>query len=151
MKILLAVDDDPAGYQAATTVAEWFPGAEVVALHVSETVAASAMPTMAASGGLVGYPAAPAGAWVDEAGDPTEHARETAEQAAAVAHGRSLVDSGDPARTIRAVAEDMGADLIVLGGRERGWLSRLFDPSVSSSLAGDAPCSVLIVREHRSS
>ncbi len=146
MKILLAVDDDPTGYEAAATVAEWYPDADVVALHVSETVAASRLPAVAATGGLAGYPVAVPGAWLDESGDPTEHAREVASQAAAVANGRSLVDSGDPARTIRAVAEDLDADLIVLGGRRRSWLSRLFDPSVSTSLAGDAPCSVLIVR-----
>lgn len=61
-----------------------------------------------------------------------------------LATGR-LVESGDPARRIAAIAESERAGLIVVGTRGN---ARVVDPllgSVSSRLAADAPCPVLIV------
>jgi nucleotide-binding universal stress UspA family protein len=52
---------------------------------------------------------------------------------------------GDPARTIVEIAEGKGADLIIVGTREPGWLTRMVGESVSGSVTHKAHCDVLIV------
>jgi len=52
---------------------------------------------------------------------------------------------GDAAEAIVKAAEQNDADLIVVGARERGWLQRMLDHSVSQDVARNARCDVLIV------
>jgi nucleotide-binding universal stress UspA family protein len=52
---------------------------------------------------------------------------------------------GEPADAIVQAANQHGADLIVVGTRELGTLSRLLGQSVSDSVAHHARCDVLIV------
>jgi nucleotide-binding universal stress UspA family protein len=52
---------------------------------------------------------------------------------------------GDPAEAIVGVAEEAGADLIVVGTREPNFVQRLLGQSVSSAVARHARCDVLIV------
>ncbi len=54
---------------------------------------------------------------------------------------------GDPAQVLIDVAEDVGADLIVVGARGLGGLQRWLLGSASSKLSHHAHCDVLIVRE----
>jgi nucleotide-binding universal stress UspA family protein len=54
---------------------------------------------------------------------------------------------GDPAAVILELAEEQGADLIVVGARGATGLQRFLMGSVASKLVHHAPCSVLIVRE----
>jgi nucleotide-binding universal stress UspA family protein len=54
---------------------------------------------------------------------------------------------GDPATAILDVAEEVDADLIVVGARGLGPVGRFLRGSVSPRVAHHAPCSVLIV-EH---
>ena len=52
---------------------------------------------------------------------------------------------GDPESALIAVADQRGADLLVVGTREPGFLSRLLEGSVSADLARRAHCDVLVV------
>jgi len=65
----------------------------------------------------------------DEGIDVTTHARE-----------------GDPAEVIIDVAQEEGADLIVVGARGLSSLQRFLLGSVSSKLSHHAPTSVMVVR-----
>ncbi|MEZ5920962.1 MAG: universal stress protein [Parvularculaceae bacterium] len=54
---------------------------------------------------------------------------------------------GTPAAEIADCAEEYGADLIVIGAHHRGFLERLFQPSVSEKVARTATCAVLVAPE----
>jgi nucleotide-binding universal stress UspA family protein len=54
---------------------------------------------------------------------------------------------GDPADVIINVAEEVGADLIVVGARGLSGLRRFLLGSVSSKLSHHAPVSVMVVRD----
>jgi nucleotide-binding universal stress UspA family protein len=57
--------------------------------------------------------------------------------------------SGDAGNALIAVADERGADLLVVGTREPGFLTRLLEGSVSSDLTRRAHCDVLVVHpEH---
>lgn len=66
------------------------------------------------------------------------------ESSACAATG-TLVESGDPARRIAAVAESVRADVIVVGTRGNAAIGDALLGSVSGRLAADAPCPVLVV------
>lgn len=55
------------------------------------------------------------------------------------------IAGGPPGEAILAVAEEIGADLIVTGSRGRGRLSRAVLGSVSTHLVQNAGCDVLVV------
>lgn len=57
----------------------------------------------------------------------------------------STVWYGEPAEAILEAARSQRADVVVLGSRKRLDLGRLFLGSVSSSVAGQASCPVVIV------
>ena len=54
--------------------------------------------------------------------------------------------AGKPAQQITALAEELDADLVVLGNRGAGRLKRLVTGSVSEGVVREAPCPVLVVR-----
>jgi nucleotide-binding universal stress UspA family protein len=69
-------------------------------------------------------------------------------EARARLHGAELrTEIGDPVDRIVAVAQEEGAELIVVGSRRRGVLSSIFLGSVSASVAARASCPVVIVPE----
>lgn len=147
MMALLAIDNDEPSRRAAYAAATWLPPeCHVVALHVGpapESVGTILPPGAGMAG--AGYPSHLASAL------PTDEELEAvAYDVARIAlenHPGSIhVERGNPASMICQVATEINADLIVVGTGDRGWLSRLIDSSVSSSVASDAPCSVLIVR-----
>lgn len=54
------------------------------------------------------------------------------------------LSTGNPAEEIGRMAHEVGADLIVVGHREQGALSRWWRGSVGASLLAYAPCSLLV-------
>jgi len=58
----------------------------------------------------------------------------------------SVYRAGDPAEEILAVAQDVHADLIVVGRRGLGRLGGMFLGSVSERVLRGADCTVLVVR-----
>ena len=58
---------------------------------------------------------------------------------------KTLRLSGDPANTTLKIAREAGADLIVVGRRGLGGLSRLLLGSVSDKIVGHAHCAVTVV------
>jgi nucleotide-binding universal stress UspA family protein len=55
------------------------------------------------------------------------------------------VEIGDPGPVICVVAEEIGADLVVVGSHGRGFLKQLMLGSVSEHVVRHAPCPVLVV------
>lgn len=54
---------------------------------------------------------------------------------------------GDPADVIIRLAEELGAELIIVGSRGLSGLERFLLGSVSSKLAQHAPTSIMVVRD----
>jgi|SRR5712691_4742106 len=82
--------------------------------------------------------------------DPPEAHAEELEHARSYLEGRGIQADyqaalGDPAETIVELAEQRGADLIVVGTREPTILERLLGQSVSAGVSRRAHCDVLIV------
>lgn len=62
----------------------------------------------------------------------------------------TVVEAGPPADVIVRDVERSGADMVALGARGLTGLKRLLLGSVSEAVLNHAPCSVLIVRAHKS-
>ena len=83
--------------------------------------------------------------------NPREDVDATLAEAAQAARGagvavRSYAREGDPADAILDVAEERGADLIVVGNKGMTGAKRFLLGSVPNKVSHHAPCSVLIVR-----
>ena len=61
----------------------------------------------------------------------------------------SVCQHPSPGRALCQMAEDEGADLLILGSHGRSGLSRAFLGSVAEKVVRHAPCPVLVVRERK--
>jgi nucleotide-binding universal stress UspA family protein len=82
--------------------------------------------------------------------EPAELAERALEQARADLAGTGVdadfvAEVGEPAERLLAVAEHRGADLIVVGAREHGFLERLLSRPVGQEVARHAERDVLLV------
>jgi nucleotide-binding universal stress UspA family protein len=83
--------------------------------------------------------------------NPREDVDATLREAAALAdeagvHSEIYARQGDPADAILDVAEERGADLIVVGNKGMTGAKRFLLGSVPNKISHHAPCSVLIIR-----
>lgn len=145
MKVLIAVDDSDDAFAAVEFASSLrLDDAEVVLVSISEPQRRP----IAVAGGLTGMPAAPV---VD---DPETRPADERGAWAAFTRAAEALDADalehethdSPAEAIIGTAERLGVDLVVVGTRDAGLLSRLFDPSVARNVVDHAPCSVLVVR-----
>lgn len=58
---------------------------------------------------------------------------------------RAVVLDGDPADAVAHHAQEAGADLIITGSHQRGFLGSLVKGSASRELVREAPCAVLLI------
>jgi nucleotide-binding universal stress UspA family protein len=112
-----------------------------VVVSVGDALLAAAA---AAGMGVGPVPIAPVGE------EDFELARKQLEEARTVTAGRSVeveyvAEVGVPSERIIGVADNLQAELIVVGTREAGFLERLLEGSVSQDISRRASCDVLIV------
>jgi nucleotide-binding universal stress UspA family protein len=81
---------------------------------------------------------------VGSAEEKADHARRVASQAG-VGKVRLRAEQGDPAQVLIDVAEDVGADCIVVGSKGMASAARFVLGSVPNTVSHHAPCDVLIV------
>jgi nucleotide-binding universal stress UspA family protein len=165
-RVLIAVDETEESVHAAKAARELFgTEAEYLAVSVAdEDLDADSMPWWRPSWGIA-YPVPygrvfpyPAVTGHDQLGRSEGEGRDAAPVEVAQRDARSTADRsgipgaetvgqvGDPADAVTRVAEDRAADVIVVGSRNRGWLDRLFDSSVSKEVLEHAHIPVLVVR-----
>jgi nucleotide-binding universal stress UspA family protein len=134
-KIVIGYDASPESVRALERTAE------LAKAFDAEVLVASISPALTPAAHGVGP--------YDPADPPDEH------RAQAVAAAQKLADLGisaervtgvgDPGESIVQLARVRKADLIVVGGRDLGAISRLLGQSVSDDVAHHASCDVLIV------
>jgi nucleotide-binding universal stress UspA family protein len=133
--IVVGYDETDAAERALARVAEL---AEAFGSRVIVTSVAPVMHSVGRSAGAI-----------DPVDPPEKHQAEL-EHAREYLAGRGITPElqpavGEPADTIVEIAEEAGADLIVVGTREPNVLERLLGQSVSQSVSRQAHCDVLIV------
>lgn len=141
-RVLVASDlSDPSlpALSAAADEAER-TGAQVTALHCLEPLAVAAGPEY----GVAYAPVVPPEVLAETRANARERLAQAVQQRSLRAEQQ--VVEGPPAATIVATAEELGADLIVIGTRGRTGVRRVLLGSVAESVVRHAPCSVLVVR-----
>jgi len=147
-RVVFATDESPSGQAAEAVLAGWpiFGDLPIRVVSVADVIhpwTTGIAPTMYREA-LDAYAA-------DLRGAKQEHQRIATDAATRLQQGGREADSemraGDAAGEIIAVAEQQGADLIVLGSRGRSGLTRLLLGSVARNVLSGSTASVLIVRE----
>jgi nucleotide-binding universal stress UspA family protein len=142
LKVIIAVDGSPAAEPTLAFARNLFAGkpASITLLHVI------AQHLVYSKGGAA----------TEEVYDMprereacTQLLKSSAEQLQAAGVGPTITEhlvTGDPADQILTAAENLDADLIILGSRGLNAVQRFLLGSVSTKVTTHAPCAVLVVR-----
>lgn len=148
MKVLVATDGTETAIEAAHRAVELFRvGAEIVLV----TVILDWQDPMESAGGFEGPLGTEDEADRDFAERVTAGNTALEHTTAAVGDGvevRLLPVHEDAGPAIVHLAEQLEADVIVIGASAKGALKRFFRGSVSDHVVHHAPCPVLVVRHH---
>jgi nucleotide-binding universal stress UspA family protein len=134
--IVVGYDDTPGSQRALERAAT------LARALGSKLVVISVIPVMV-SPGRSGGP-------IDPTDPPEKHAKEL-EAARAYLEAQGISDAdyqpavGEPPEAIVQLADERGAEMIVVGMREHGMINRLLGASVSDAVSHHAHCDVLIV------
>lgn len=145
MKVLIATDGSELAQHAAAQAADLLDRpSEVVVVAVLTDV-----PGSEAGGfeGPVETPAEQEQTWKQQQADANGAISATIDSLGAWAtRADRRIEIGDPGGVICAVAEEITADVVVVGSHGKGVLKRVFLGSVSEHVLRNAPCPVLVVR-----
>lgn len=133
--ILIAVDGSPGAQSAARIGGEMAAGRDAQVLLVHAAPLPPLVPGQALSEESLSNLGETAGAALSAA---------EAILAAMNVKGERIVQAGSPADVILSVAEDRDADLIIVGHRGFGAMKRFVLGSVSSKLAHQSRCALLL-------
>jgi nucleotide-binding universal stress UspA family protein len=141
-KILAATDGSEDAVLAARAAIDLSArtGAEVHVVHAWRDVRPATLPAMAVDEYARAYEH-----WEQEAGQFLEEQAERLKGAGGKVAGTHL-RTGRPAEEVVGLAEELGADLMVVGSRGLGGVKRLAVGSVSEGVVSLAPCPILVVR-----
>lgn len=166
-QVLIAVDDSDTSIVAARTAHQLFgDSAHYTVVNVTEGSSVYwgdeslqygiGYPLAFPAAGMIGAlpyavprPDADARRTADSEGDPVRLAEQVAADVADHADlqvAEVVGELGDPVVAILDAADAHHADVIVVGARDRGWLSRLLSPSVTGAILREASVPVLVVR-----
>ena len=145
MKVLLATDGGPEALEAAhRAVALLHPDASLDIVTVIPEVEDPNDMAGGFEGALITEEEA------EERHRDFEKLGESALEATRRALGHSaeieMISSDDPGRRICELALERGADVVVVGGTDRGWFSRLLHASVMEHVVRHCEVPVLVVR-----
>jgi nucleotide-binding universal stress UspA family protein len=153
LKAVIATDGSEPAIRAARRAVRLFaPETDVLLLAVADAPPLPTVSPQSLMGGSVANPDAIE--QVRNAGrSEAEHALRATNEALQpeIDELRLRVDprlaDGDPARIICEVAEQVGADVVVVGSRGLGFAKRAVLGSVSTHVVRNASCPVLVVRD----
>ena len=143
MKVLVALSDlsdEPSDPIAAVASFPWPEGSEIHVLSVAEMI----QPAMVGMGPDAIDLANVQLDFKDEARHTVARATARLRRSGFQAEGITL--EGAPETAIIDHAKTWGADLIVVGMRDRSLLERLLLSSISEGVVKHAPCSVLVIK-----